>query len=169
VRTPLQAAKRPIVVTVIALFQAALAAYFIYCVSIALLNPPDNLGFLRSAVRLPIGRTDRFSYVRRPHEEIALDLFCLVAAALAIAAYSAITGWGLWRLKKWARHSVAGVYGITVVLWARALLYFGIFGGFHRVSASELQPLYIVIVIEAIICMTLLFHLGVAEAFGGVD
>jgi hypothetical protein len=168
VRTPLQAAERPFVVTVIALFQAALAAYFIYCVSIALLNPRDNLGFLRSAVRLPIGRTDRFSYVGRPHEEIALDLFCLVAAALAIAAYSAITGWGLWRLKKWARHSVAGD-GITVVLWARACLYFGIFGGFHRVSASELQPLYIVLFIEAMICMTLLFHLGVAEAFGEVD
>jgi hypothetical protein len=67
---------------VIALFQAALAAYLLYFVTIALLNPPDNLGFLRSAVRLLIGRTDRLSYVGSPHEVIAIDLFFLVGAAL---------------------------------------------------------------------------------------
>jgi len=154
---------------VIALFQAALAAYFLYFVTIALMNPPDNLGFLRSAVRLLIGRTDRFSYVGSPHEVIAIDLFFLVAAALVIAAYSAVAGWGLWRLKTWARHSVASQYGIMVVLWARAFILFGIFGGFQRVSASELQPLYIVIFTETMICLTLLFNGGVDEAFGQVD
>ena len=56
-----------------------------------------------------------------------------------------------------------------VVSWARALTVFGIFGGFQRVSASDLQPLYIVIFIEAMICLTLLFHGGVDEAFGEVD
>jgi uncharacterized membrane protein (DUF2068 family) len=160
---------RPLAVTVIALFQGFLASYFLYFVTFAYLNPPNNLGSLRAALRLLVGRTDPRSYVRSPHEEIALDLFLFSIAALVIAAYGAITGWGLWKLEKWARHYVAGGYGVMALLWARSFLFFGVFGGFSRVPAATLQPIYIVVFIEAMISMTLVFHGGVAEAFGEVE
>jgi hypothetical protein len=141
----------------------------LYFAAIAYLNPPGNLGLLRSALRLLIGRTDYRSYAGRPHEEVALDLVIMTVAALAIATYCLVTGWGLWRLKKWARHSVVGEYGTMVVLWARSFFYFGVAGGFSGVPSSALQPLYIVVFVEALICLTLIFRGGVAEAFGEVE
>ncbi len=162
-------AERPLTVTLIALFQVSLATYLLYFATLACLDPPNNLGLLRSALRLLIGRTDSRSYAGSPHDEIVVDLFFMVAAALGIAVDSAITGWGLWRLKKWARHSVAGQYGMLLVLWARSFLYFGFYGGFSRVLASRLQPVYIVVFVEALICLTLWLHGGVAEAFGEAE
>jgi len=169
VQAPPTPADRPVAVTLIALFQGTLATYLLYFATIAYLNPPEHLGLLRSALRLLIGRTDARSYAKSAHEEIAMDLFFMVVAALGVAAYSAVTGWGLWRLRTWARHSVAGEYGMMAVLWARSFLYFGMGGGFSRVPATALQPIYIVILLEAMISLTLSFHGGVAEAFGEVE
>jgi hypothetical protein len=156
-------------VTLIALFQGSLAIYLLYVATLAYLNPADNLTLLRSGLRILIGRTDIYSYARSSHAEIMMDLLCMMVLALGIAAYGVTTGIGLWQLRKWARHSVAGEYGMMVVLWARSFLFFGVSGGFSRVPAAVLQPVCIVIFVEAMICMTLLFHGGVAEAFGEVE
>ncbi len=169
-QTPPKPPKRPISVSLIALLQGTLAAYLVYSVAFAYLDPPTNLGSLRAALCLLLkGQTRYRSYAESSHGEIAPDLFLFSAGALILAADGAVTGWGLWRLKKWARHLVASQYGGMLILWARGFLYFGAFGGFTRVPAATLQPTYIVVAIEAIVCTTLLWHGGVAEAFGEVD
>lgn len=164
-----QLADRPWTVSLIALFQGSLACYLLYFTATACLDPPAKLGYLRSALRLLVGRTDYRSYAKFSKADISVRLFFFATAALGAAVYCAVTGWGLWRLKKWARHSVSGICGIEVIYWLRSFLFFGIAGGFSRAPQSALQPVYIVFFIEAMIFMTLTFYGGVAEAFGEVE
>jgi len=161
-----QQSQRPLAVTVIASFQWFVACYLLYFAANACLDPSANLGDLRSALRLFIGRTDHQSYAKVSHADLLAPLVVLTITALAIVSYSAITGWGLWRLKKWARHSVAGICGMEAIFWLRSFLYFGMAGGFSRVPQSKLQPVFIVFYTEVMIFMTLTFYGGVAEAFG---
>lgn len=98
-----------------------------------------------------------------------MDLFFFSVAGIGVGAYSAANCWGLWRLKKAARHAVVAEYGAMLLMWARGFLFFGAGGGFSRVLPSKLQPVYMVILVEAMICLTLLYHGGVASAFGEVE
>lgn len=152
--------------TAISLFQWALAAYCSFFTTLALLNPRSNLGLLRSALRLLEGGTDYFSYANVPGEEIVIELFFLGVIALTIAVCSVVTGWGLWKLKAWARHSTMAQYGAMLLMWTRCFLNFAVGAAFSLAPSINLHPVYWVILIEATIFLTMRFHLGVAESFG---
>jgi hypothetical protein len=146
---------------VIAVFQWALSAYLLGFVGLACFDPAQNTSLLRSAMMVLIGRWD---WQQRPYSkvtEMEVTFFFLTAVALTVAIYSAITGWGLFRLRRWARRAVASEYGALLILWARAFFYFGVGGGFGRVPVAKLQPVYIVMMIEATIFMAMMTYGGV--------
>ena len=160
--------KPPLVVTVIAAFQLVLGAYLFYFLVIAWIDL-GNLALLDHAIDRVWGfRTQP----RSPGEtlgEIKIDrIFSSFLAVLSLK-FLLISGWGLLKLKPWARHSVAGEYGLFTFLGVRALFFFTAVKGASRLSQDAMQPVYLRIFLSGMICLTLLLYGGVAEAFGEPD
>jgi len=154
-------------VSLIAIIQWSVAGYLLFFVGLTLINPVNNLSSLESAFHAVTGLT--FTHIQSSKEDIFVELLVLCALSIFLALGSAIAGWGLWRLKKWARHALIVEYGVSLVFWARGFLFFGVGGGFSHVPQSALQSVYILIAIEALIFLTLLLSGGIAEAFGEIE
>ena len=52
----------------------------------------------------------------------------------------------------------------ALIYWARGFFYFGFGGGFGRVPEAKLQPVYIVIMIEAMIFVAMMTYGGVESS-----
>ena len=100
--------KRPTAVTVIAAIQFARAGYILFVYLAKWLIPWARLT-LRHDVQMYIYVVTDFS-AGSP----------LVPAA---AAYAAVTGLGIWHLKKWARNILKATSAVTVLIWLRAFIF----------------------------------------------
>jgi hypothetical protein len=161
--------KRPLAVTLIAIFQFGLAAYVLFFIALACMKPEANLILLFRA----LGSLGLNMRTRPPwpgsHADIKFELFFCVARAVPVAVYGLATAWGLWRLKKWARHTVVAVYAVELAFFLRFFIFFGFSGGFSHVPYRVLQPVYLVVYFEVLIVLMLLYYGNVAEAFGEAD
>ena len=92
-------------------------------------------------------------------------IFSSVPALLMLKFFIA-SAWGLWNLKSWARHSVAGEYGLFALLWIRSLFFYSATAGVSRLSQDALQSIYYRIGVAGMMALTLWLYGGVAEAFG---
>lgn len=142
--------------TVVALIQFVGASVLIMIVLSTLLDPGANLASQRWVATLVYLLTRR---------NMAQNSLIPIVMPLA-AAYLIATGYGLWTLRKWARHIVVGTSGLTVILWLRAILVREWAMG-DRLFANSWarQVAYATILLNAFICGSLILYPEVARAF----
>lgn len=147
---------RPAPVTIIAALHFCAAGFVLSVVLLTLVAPGMHINSM-----LPVQVT---AYVITGHNMVSEGLIPIVMPAIAI--YLGAIGWGLWRLQKWARHVLIATSGLTVAVWARALLIRQwAFGDslFHDQLAR--QTVYFMIIINALILGCLTLYPDVAAAF----
>jgi hypothetical protein len=148
---PQRAAKRPFAVTLIALFQFAKAVF--------LLIAARELG------------VDPTRQMRSPLTVQALMYIAAHGNARGVlvpivATYIGVVGWGLWRLKQWARNLLMVTSAVTVAVWIRRLVLVD-WALKSPTLKSELarQSVYIVLLMDALVFAYLAFDLHTIEAF----
>ena len=145
--------QRPLAVTLIAIFQFAKGGFLFVLTALAWIDParfPD----LRLAMRIAI-----YIAARSNPPAFLLPL---------VAIYSATIGWGLWRLKKWARNILAATCGLSVALWVRYFLFNLAFQD-HVLDAQQRQAVYMLMFLDALVFIYLALYDGVPQAFGVKD
>lgn len=147
---------RPRPITLIALLHFCAAGIVLSIALLTLVAPGMHLNSM-----LTVQVT---AYVITGHNLVSEGSIPIVMPAIAI--YLGAIGWGLWRLQKWARHVLIATSGLTVAVWARALLIRQwAFGDslFHDQLAR--QTVYVMIIIKALILGCLTMYPDVATAF----
>ena len=147
---------RPYPITLIALFQFFGAGLIMLVVLFTCFDPDAH-----SASRKDI---QTFIFIVTRHNLVPGILIPYIMPL--VAAYLIATGWGLWRLQKWARHILMGTSGLTVLLWLRAFLVREwAFGDQILPDPWARQTVYTVILLNALIFGCLTFYPDVARAF----
>lgn len=151
---------RPGPVTLIALFQFCGAGFILMVALLSYLNPDGHWASRRDI--------QTFVYIATRHN-IAPEALMPVIMPL-VAAYLAVTGWGLWYLHKWARHLLIATSGMTVILWLRAFLVRDWALGENILKDQwARQTVYAVITLNALILACLTLFPDVARAFNEDD
>jgi len=144
--------QRPTSVTYVAVFQF-LKAWFLLLVTIVSFSNPS---IIKSGGTLA-GMVFLAAHGKNPRG-FAIPLFAL---------YSCIVGFGIWRLKNWARNSLMITSGMTVALWIRLLTLFDWAFGEHTLKTPlQQQIVYSLILMDAVVFYVLWMGDGVREAFG---
>jgi hypothetical protein len=159
----LQRRARPGVITFVAAIQILRAAVAL-CIGLAIWAFPN------SGLDSLIG-VKALAYLSA-HHELAPRTVAPFTMTL-FAAYLALTGCGLWNLKKWARNALLLTSGLTVILWVR---YFALDSmirnsdigdalGPSPISKAALSLITIVILLDALVFCCLAFYPDVEKAF----
>ena len=80
--------------------------------------------------------------------------------------YAAVIGWGLWRLKRWARNSLVLSSGLMLLFWlahhdfGTSILFM------PGISGVEQQTVYVLLLLDFTIFTYLKFHDATARSFG---
>jgi hypothetical protein len=152
---PLKALRiRPHAVTAIALFQFARAGLILLFALSKWLEPNARLDS-RLDTKILV-----YIAARQNASSILLPLSAIFVAAV---------GWGLWRLKTWARTTLITTSGVTVFLWSRRFAFDWAIGSNTLQSTAQVQTIYAVILIDLLIFCCLSFYPDVADAFGKQD
>jgi len=121
--TEVRELKRPLGVTLLALFNLSKAAFFLLLLVMTLARPesPSGAGLLQHFIPIP---TDSAGARRRNVSPEATRKANEVGALIlvpGIGIFAAI-GFGLWFLRKWAWYVLAYVSGMTLVMWVRGII-----------------------------------------------
>jgi hypothetical protein len=149
---------RPAPVTLIALGHFCAAGFVLLIVFVTVLDPDAHVN---SNLVVQV-----ISYLITRHNIVSAGIFSIVMPA--IAGYLAVTGWGLWSLQKWARRLVMATSGLTVALWARALLMreWALGESLFRDELAR-NTAYALMLINAVIFLCLTLYPDVVQAFDG--
>jgi len=130
----------PFSILVLALFQICRGIFIAGVVLFILLMP--NAG-LTSKIEIKILT---FIFAR---QNLSSPIFLIVLPLSAI--YLCVTGFELWRLKKWARNVMMLTSGSTVLMWGRRFYFDYVFGRATLPTALQQQSVYAVMVVNVII------------------
>jgi len=158
-RKILRPGSRPGLVTLIALFQFAKAGFLLIVVALIWKFPDMRFGSLAFW---------EMAYVASNGGGKPGLLTPLVAT------YTAVIGWGLWNLKRWARSLLMVSSGITAFLWIRYFAVNSIFTGTEVARhirslrpGFEQESVHLLVALDAMLFLCLAFHPDVIDAFGG--
>lgn len=144
------AVDRPFPVTLIAWFQFA-KAWFLLLVAFVSKYVPDAV---RAVPTLPA-----FVYVAAHGRNTNGYLLP------AIGIYMGIVGWGLWRLKRWARRSLVASTGLMMAIWAYRFAADWAAGETTLKTPLEQQTVTVLLFLDAVIFFYLVIHDDVPLAF----
>jgi hypothetical protein len=150
-----QERKRPVPITVIALFQFVRAC-FIFFIALNAMFLPDAQLVSRTDIKI-------LTYVLS-RQNLSSSATAAVFLPM-VAAYLSAIGVGLWFMKKWAKNLLMITSGMTVFLWTRRLILDSAIGHVTLNTELQRQTVYIVILVDAFIFSYLAFYPDVADAF----
>ena len=115
--------KRPLGVTLLALFNFSKAALFLLLVVMTLAHPesPSSAAFLQHFIPLPTDRAGGRHQTVSPEAARKLNDVIALILVPGIGIFAAI-GFGLWFLKKWAWKTLVYLSGMTLVMWVRGIV-----------------------------------------------
>lgn len=141
---------RPFPATAIALLQFAKAAFLGLVAVTARFNPDA----LRSIPSLPA-----LVYLAAHGRDVAGPLLPFVAI------YTAVIGWGIWRLWRWARKSLVISSGLMVGLWTRKFILDRMAGEQSFRSTEEQQAIFFLLFLDLVVIAYLAFYDDIPRAF----
>jgi hypothetical protein len=148
--------RRPLAITLIALFQFARAGFILFVAVSTWLAPDAHLSS-RLEIRV-------LTYVAARHNLPSPALIPVVLPIIAALPFA--LGCGLWFLKKWARNTLMITSGTTALLWIRYFAFDWALGDSILKTELQRQIVYSVISLDAMVFCCLAFLPDVSEAFG---
>ena len=143
--------ERPVPLTVIAYFQFAKAAFLLGVAALLQLFPDA----VRSMPLLP------FLLYAAAHGRDTHGYLLPV-----VGVFIAIVGYGLWRLKPWARRSVIASTGLMLVVWAHRFYVDEIDGISTLKTPLEQKTVAMVLFLDAVVFLYMVAYDDIPRAFG---
>ena len=143
---------RPLPVTIVAMVQFAKAAFLLTVGMMPFLGDESGLA------SIPDFRDLLFlaSHGKDP-KGLPIVLF---------GVYAAVVGWGLWRLKRWARNSLVFSSGLMLLFWLAHHDFGTSLLIMPGISGVEQQTVYVLLLLDGAIFAYLKFHDETAKSFG---
>lgn len=141
---------RPVAITAIAMFQFA-KAWFLLLVVMVLRYAPEAMQHfpaLPQAIYFAAHGRDTHGYLLP-----------------VIGVYVAVTGWGLWRLQRWARRSLIASSGLMLAIWAHRFYLDWSQGETTLTSPLAQHTVTLVLFLDAVVLLYLVCYDDVRLAF----
>ena len=147
---------RPLSITLIALFQFFRAGIILLIVLCLWIFPDANL-----SSRIDV-KVLTYITARQPLP----PAFLVPIVMPVVAAYLAVTGFGLWFLKKWARNILMITSAVTSLMWIRGFMFYGALGEPLLETEMQRQTVLVVIMLDLLVFAYLFLE---GKAFGEKD
>jgi hypothetical protein len=174
-----QSVRRPLPVSFVALLQFSKAGFFLLAAAFSYFDPyavrdshVDISGFtafISADGSAMVSLAANLLYGRNP---LGLPISVLAAIFIFLGCWLVYIGWGLWRLKSWARKTRIGVSVMQALLALRLLLvYLPLEGNEQspRPTSGQWRDFGILLLLNLLIIFYLLLNTDVLHAFGKQD